>query len=326
MTAGTKNDFKIYDEQFYAGVWEGITQFTNAFNAASGNAIRLVAQDLKGDYAKQAFFKRITSAIARRDITSTSTVNSLPLVQGELISVKINRRFGPVEDTKDAFRKIATDPQEFSLILGQMFGAEKAQDMLNTGLLAAAAAIEGQAALNYDVTGLTDKTLSTLYLVKALAKMGDAAERVKAWGMHSKPYFDLVGEQIGAKIVNVADRVVYGGTPATLNRPVVITDSPALTDANGSATDTYNVLGLVEDGIVVTESEQQEISAQEKLGGENITIIVQGEYAYNVGVKGFAWNTNSGVNPTDAALATTSNWIKAVTDNKDLAGVRLLCQ
>jgi len=31
---------------------------------------------------------------------------------------------------------------------------------------------------------------------------------------------------------------VYGAVPATLGRPVIVTDAPGLTDANGSATDT----------------------------------------------------------------------------------------
>ena len=145
--------------------------------------------------------------------------------------------------------------------------------------------------------------------------------------MHSKAYFDLVKEQISANITNVADRVIYGGTPATLNRPVIISDVPALTDANGSATDTYNTLGLVADGVVISESEQSDIISEIVTGLENLVFRIQGEYAFNVKCKGFKWDvTNGGANPTDTALGTTTNWDKAATDNKDLAGVRIVTQ
>jgi hypothetical protein len=328
MAIGTKSDFKIYHAEFHSGVFEGVAQALEAFNGVSNGAIRMVSNRLRGDYDKESFFKLLTSAINRRDITSTSDVTSGKLEQGEIIGVKVNRRFGPIENTIDSLRKVSKDDAEFSFVLGQQFGALKAQDMLNTGILAVEAAIEGQSTnLNYDATGLSVKTLVTANLHNAMALMGDAFAQLRTWVMHSKPYFDLVGAQVADKMETVAGVVIYGASPATFGRPVIVTDAPALWDANGSATDTYNVLGLVEDAVVVTESEEQEMEAQKVLGKQNITIMMQGEYAFNVKCKGLKWNTSAGgVNPTDAALATTTNWVKEATSYKHLSGVRIKVQ
>lgn len=327
MAIGKASDLKVYNEEFQGGLWEGITQNTSAFNGASLNAIRLVTADKRGDYEKEAFYKSISGLITRRDTTSVSSATDLALSQDELISVKVNRKIGPAAQTLDAFRKIAKDQREMSFILGKMIGEKKAQDLLNTGILAVEAAIQGQTALNLDITGETTKTLTTDALVRGLAKFGDAASRIVAWVMHSKPFFNLIGSQIADKVVNVADKVVYGAVPATLGRPVIVTDAPGLTDANGSAADTYNIMGLVEGAVIVTESEQSDIISEIVTGLENLVFRIQGEYAFNVQIKGFKWDvSNGGPNPLDTALGTTTNWDKAATDDKDLSGVRIVSQ
>lgn len=320
-------DFKIYQAEFQAGVWEGITQAVQAFNGASRNAIRLVTQALEGQYSKEAFFTDVSGLISRRDVTSVATAAGLKLTQDEVISVKVNRKIGPVETTLDAIRKISGSQQEISFMLGRMIGEKKMQDYLNTGILACSAALEGQSAIIYDATGQSTKTMTTAHLVSGLAKFGDMAERIVAWVMHSKVYFDLVQEQIAAKITNVADRVVYGASPATLNRPVIISDIPSLHEANGSATDTYNTLGLVSDACVVTESEQSDIITEIVTGLENLVMRMQGEFAFNLKTRGFKWDiTSGGQNPNDAALGLSTNWDKVATENKDLAGVLINSQ
>lgn len=329
MAIGKASDFKIYDELVYGGMVETINQNLNAFNGASANAIRMIAARLKGDYAKESFYKDISGLISRRDTTSTASVTDLAMTQGEAVSVKLNRKIGPVGQTLDAFRKVAptvSAQEEMSFKLGQMLGAKKVEDMLNTAILSVETAIQGQAALNFTITGGT-KTLSFAALVSGLAKMGDAQGRVVAWVMHSKPFFDLMQAQIADKVYGGYNLTIYNASVATLGRPVIVTDSPALTDANGSATDTYNVLGLVQDAVVVTESEEQTLASDLVTGLANLVFRVQGEYAYNVACKGFAWDTaNGGANPTDATLGTTTNWDKVATSDKDLAGVRIVAE
>lgn len=327
MPITTVSDFKIYNPQFQAGVWEGINQVVDLFNGASRNCLRLTAMDRVGEYTREAFFKNVSDLIARRDPTSTDAVTPLKLTQDETIRVKANRRVGPVDVTLDAIRKIGSDSRQISFVIGRMVGQQKAQNILNTGLLSVNAALSGVADLNLDVTGETVKTLATDALARALSKMGDRAERIVCFVMHSKPYFDLVRGQISDKMVNVADRVIYGAQPATLNRPVLVSDAAVLHSDNGSATDTYPILGLVEGAAILEETEQAEMVVAVKTGYENLIVEMQSEHAFNVGVKGFKWDTvNGGANPTDAALATATNWDKVMADNKDLAGVRIVVQ
>lgn len=319
-------DFKIYPEQYYGGMYESIAQNINAFNGASNNALVLVNENIKGHYEYESFitFKDI---INRRDITSIADAVDQNLSQDEYINVKLNRIIGPVAQTIDSWKKIDEDPETMSFILGQMVAEQKLQDYLNTILLATESAIDNVVELEYDATGESVKTLTHSHLVKGMSKLGDRGERIVAWVMHSKPYWDLVGQAITDKVVNVADTVIYGGSPGTLGRPVIVTDSPALRDDNGSLPVTYNVLGLVAGAGTVKETEPDNVAFDLVTGKQNLVYRYQGEYAFNVGVKGFKWDDSvGGINPTDASLATATNWIKVATDIKDCAGVRIVVQ
>jgi len=62
-------------------------------------------------------------------------------------------------------------------------------------------------------------------------------------------------------------------------------------------------------------------------GLENLARIWQSEYAYNITIKGKKWDiTNGALNPSDAALGTTTNWDTVASDDKNTAGVRLVSQ
>lgn len=325
MAIGKASDFKIYEPEFYGGMAEAIAQAVQAFNGASAGSIRLVARSLKGHYEKESFFKDIDTLISRRDITSVAAATDLAMTQDELVSVKVNRKIGPAAQTLDSWRKLGTSPQEMSFQLGRMVGDRKLRDYLNTAILSVETAIDGVAANKVDKTGASPDTLTHGHLVSAMALLGDHSQRIVAWVMHSKPFHDLIGQAITDKIFGVADVTIFGGGPGSLGKPVIVTDAPALWDLNGSAADTYNVLGLVDGAVTVTESEQEEIVSELVTGLENLVMRVQGEYAFNVGLRGFKWDVaNGGANPDDTALGTTSNWDKVATSDKHIAGVRLM--
>jgi len=75
MSIGTQSDFVIYNAQFWGGVVETLQQNTEAFNAASQNAVRLVTRSILGDYERESFLKSTASLISRRDITATTSVS-----------------------------------------------------------------------------------------------------------------------------------------------------------------------------------------------------------------------------------------------------------
>jgi hypothetical protein len=322
MAIGKASDFVIYPEQFWGGVVETLQQYSDGFNENSRNSLRLVTRALKGDYEKESFLKSTASLITRRDTTSVSSVTDIALQQGEFIGVKVNRKIGPVAQTLDAFKKISVDPGEMSIMLGQQVGKAIAIDYINAAIRCAVAAITTVGALNYDETGSATKTLQHSTLVNALSKFGDASSNVICWVMHSKNYFDLMKQALSDKVFEVAGVTIYQGTVATFNRPTLVIDSNDLLDSVGTATQTYRVLGLVENAVEIAESEERNIVSDIVTGLENLVLRYQGEYAFNVKVKGCQWDvTNGGANPNDTALALGTNWDKIVADNKLMPGV-----
>lgn len=323
MAIGTKNDFKIYDEQYYGGMWESIDQNVNVFNAASGGGIVLVARDIMGDFSKESFIKQL-GMVSRRNPNSTAEVDDLAMTQGELVRVKLNRRLGPVAQTLDSWKKINEDPTVMSYILGQMAGEQKVQEFLNTTILALVAAIGSIPALNPTVTAGT--SLNHSGLVNLYKPFGDQGGNLAAFLMHSHSYYELVGNAIDDDKVDVGGLTIYPASPATYNKPTVVTDSPALVIPAGSEGGGagYRILGLSTDAARIEEdSDAQTVAFQLITGRENLVYRYQGEYAFNIGVKGFAWDTAAGENPTDAALGTAANWKQAYSSIKHLAGTMM---
>jgi hypothetical protein len=309
-------------------VIERLTQASAFFNGASQGALVMNTISRRGDYAYESFLQSIAGLVSRRDTTSVSAAAALDVSMEEFISVKLNRKIGPVDQTLDSFRKVlmsAGGSQEaLSFLMGSQVAKAMEVEMLNTLLRALRAGLANVAAVTHDATGanLTSAGLNT-----GLSKFGDAYANIRAWVMHSKVFFDLVGYQIDPANHgdNIAGVVVQGASPATFGRPVIVTDSPALiTDVGtSSAPDlVYHTLGLVAGAGVAESSEDEYITYDEVTGLENIVARLQGEYAYNLGAKGFKYNLGvGGANPADSVIGTGTNWTKVATSDKDLAGI-----
>lgn len=323
MAIGKASDMIIYQEEFQSGMIEKVTQFLGVFNEGSRGAIRLVPNALKGDYNKNAFFKDIATLVTRRDTTSTAAVTDLAMTQGEQIGVKLNRKIGPVAQTLDAMKKAGLNEESASRVFGELAGIRKMKDMVNAAILAVETAISGTATLVTDVTAIGAGLVTPTHLQSALAPMGDAAGEIICWLGHSKVNSDVVKGLLTSNVTGLTDIVtLQGGIPAYLGRPQIITDAPALVDAGSP--NTYNTLGLTADAVTVEESEVEDFITERVSGAENIFRRWQAEYAFNVSVKGYKWLTATGANPADATLGTNTNWVRIFTDDKLLAGVRLV--
>lgn len=339
MTEGTRESFAgvgrlpegiIYPELVHGGMVETLVQNTDAFNAASRNTIRVVTQRRMGDFHQESFFKNVASLVNRRNV-NTSPANPAVAASAvpvdEFISVKLNRRIGPIDQTYDSLRKLGNNPdlEVLSFLLGAQIAKAMQVEMLDSCLRAVVAAITAQAGLVHD-GDVTSAGLDTADLVDGLSKFGDAASRVTMWVMHSKPYYELVKSQISANIDGVSNFNVASATPVTLNRPVLVTDSAALIDSSVSPTQ-YVTLGLVENSVTAEDSEEEMMYTDVITGKENLVTRLQGEYAYNLGCRGVKWDvTNGGVNPNDAALGTGTNWDSVMDNIKDLPGVAIRSQ
>ena len=312
----------IYPELLHGGMVEALVQNTDAFNAASGNTIRLVTARRRGDFAQESFIKNVANIVSRRGVAGSpenASVTSNPVPMDEFVSVKLNRRIGPIDQTLDSFRKLGDNVnlEVLNLKLGGQIAKAIQIEQLDAGLIALVAAISVQASLIETESPLP--TLDTNRLVDGLANFGDAGSRIKLWVMHSKPFYDLVKDQIALNIDGIFNFNIANAAPVTLNRPVLVVDSAAL--INGSV---YTTLGLAEDAVVLEDSEEESMFGDLITGKDNLVVRLQGEFAYNCKVKGSAWDVaNGGVNPDNTALGTGSNWDSVMDNVKDLAGVAI---
>lgn len=326
MAIGKASDFIIYQNYLQSRISELLSQNGQVFGAATRGAIRLMTAAQRGDYEQQSFFSNVSGLITRRDNTSTATVTDLPLLMNELISVKLSRKIGPVAQTRDAFKKLTGrfSSAEFTDIIAEQAANAMQIEMLNTAVAGTVAALKNQAASYYTEGSLG--TISTQTLVNAMAKMGDRSSRIVAWVMHSKVFFNLLLNQIAANITGISNFNISEANAASLGKPIIVTDSASLTaNLNSPDITNYYTLGLVENGVVVENSEEEEVVVQDVTGGETLSVRIQGEFAYNLGVRGFKWDTsNGGINPTASALTTGSNWDLAYSDVKERAGVLIM--
>lgn len=326
MATGKASDFTVYDDLFNGAFIERQTQNIAAMMGGSNGAISITANYLKGDYKKESFTKKIASLVTRRDVTSVSAPGDIAVTQGELVAPKCHRKIGPVSQTESAWRQIGDTPEKLSMVVGYQAADDVLAEQLNTALGGVVGALYHMgSAVTYDGT-LTNPsaTLTHAMLAQGLAKFGDSSSRIVAWVMHSKQYFDLIGQAITDKITNVADVTIVTGSVAALGKPVIVTDSSSLINTTATP-DSYVCLGLTQEAIQITNSELPRVVSDVVTGLENLVGRFQGEYAYNIGLKGYTWDTSSGgANPTAAAVATGVNWDPVFTSHKDGVGVRII--
>ena len=326
MAITTSADWKVYQDEFQASYAERVAQSLNILLARGNGAIQIEDANVPGQYIKKAFFKMPASLVTRRIVTgtgSTSAVTPVTVSQGENASVRLSRKIGPVDVTFDSLRKTGITPDTFSMYLGQMMAEARMQKMLNDSLLACKAAVNKTATL-LDVSALTVKTVNRARLSSVMNKLGDSREEIVAWVTHSKSYGDLVTEAItptaGAESI-IQGVALYGAAPASMGRPVFVTDSSALTD--DVTVDKYYTLGLTAGAIqIVVDGQLAAPVIQEVTGIENLCLRVQAEADWFVGIKGYAYDyATGGANPDDTALGTSTNWDLAASSVKLSAGV-----
>lgn len=316
------SDLAVYSEYAYSAMTEVLTQQVELFNAATEGAIILAPAALQGDYSDIAFWQKISGLVRRRNSYGSGAVSEKVLKHIVDTMVKIGAGTPPVRLDPGQFRWIQLNPEVAGAALGQQLAIDTLADMLNIAIGATYAALANEASNVYDATGLTSKVASFLYLNSTQAKMGDQAQQIAAWVMHSTPLFSLYANAL----TNAQQLFVYGNVNVRRDpwgRVIVTTDSPNLLTFSSPNT-TYHTLGLVRGGLIVQQNNDFDANEQTINGDENIKRTYQAEWSYNLGVKGFAWDkSNGGKSPNDAAILTGTNWDKYATSAKDLAGVVL---
>lgn len=328
MAIGSQSNMVVYQDQFYTGFVESVQSNLDVFNAAGFNTISLQTLFHRGQQKEKAFFLK-SNGIYHRDPTSVASRTPISMSADDVKSIKV-KKGDYYSFTLDSVQDQGMTPEEMVFNIGRASAENITEQWRESAISALVGAYQlaalqpaGAKELVYDAT---DGTLETADLIAAMPLFGDKTMKIKCWVMHSKVYWDLVGNQAASTTADgVADMVVMGGTPATLGKPVIVVDSPALINLNGSATDTYNTFGLVEGAVTIEESVLPNVLIEDKTGLDNIVRAVQAEWSYTVGLKGISYESAT-KNPQDSDLLTSSNWAAVFTSKKDLPGIMIESQ
>jgi hypothetical protein len=318
------DDFEVFTDFTYTTATEILQQQLDMFNAATNGALILQPGNNRGDFVDKTMYAKIADLVRRRNVYGNGSISDKELEMLLNTSVKVAAGTPPVRLDPAWWRWIGENPDQAGVVYGTQLAVDMAADMLNTAIRAAVAAmVNDEAVIENDVSATGDGTADFKGLLGAAAKFGDQAQKIRCWVAHSKVMFDIWGTAIDN------DNALF--TFGTINvrtdgfgRPIVVTDSPSL--VNTSATpDEYYTLGLTAGAVVVEQNDDFDQNTDTRNGFENIRRTIQSEWSYNLSVKGYAWDKDSGGHsPNDAAIGSSGSWDRFVTSDKDLPGVILL--
>ena len=312
------SQMQVFNEYIMPATIETLAQMIDKFNAASNGAIRLTTTGFDGDFLQQSFFAAIHSAQRRVDrYASQASATATDLTQLQANGVKVAGGFGPIRFEPSQLTWLQKPTTEGIEVASRNFAEALLADQLNTAIAALCAAIANQgAATTNDVSASAGITYGAMNTAHAL--FGDSSQAIVADVMNGTAYHKLISQNItNAGQLFVAQNVQVVDI---LGRPVIVTDAPSLY-VSGTP-NKLRVLGLVDGAAVVYDGGDVISNIQTNNGQTRIETTMQVDYTFGVALKGYSWDVaNGGKSPTDAELATGSNWDKVATSIKHTAGV-----
>lgn len=245
-----------------------------------------------------------------------ATASPTDLTQVKHSSIKIAGGFGPIRFEPSQLTWLSKPTAEGVEVASRNFAEAMMADQLNTAIAALVAAISNNADVTNDVSATGG--LSYVAMNEAHGKFGDHSGNLVAQVMNGMAYHKLIGLNLtNAQQIFQSQNVLVVDI---LGKPVVVTDAPAL-----SVTGTpnkLNVLSLAEGAATVFDGSDVISNIETTNGQTRIETTLQVDYSFGLGLKGYTWDeANGGKSPTDAEIATGSNWDKTATSNKHTAGV-----
>lgn len=314
------SDMKVFSQYLMGTTVETLSQDIEKFNQASGGTIVLNTGGFDGDFMQETFFKGIHTAQRRVDRYANNDAQAaVTLTQGQINAVKIAGGFGPVVFEPSQMTWIQKSPEVALEVISRNMSEAIMSDMINTAIAALVGAIGNEAAAVNDVSATGG--INQINLNNAHAKFGDRSSAIIANVMTGAVYHKLIGQNLA----NVQHLFQAGGVTVVniLGKTVVVTDAPALYKT-GSPNKDF-VLCLTAGAAVVSDAGNLITNIETNNGKKRIETTYQADYDYSLGLKGYAWDMATGGKcPTDAKLATGTNWDKVVASIKDTAGVLLI--
>lgn len=311
------SQMQVFNEYIMPATIETLGQMVDKFNQASAGAIRLTTEGFDGDFLQESFFASIHAAQRRVDrYAAQASASATDLTQLKHSSVKVAGGFGPIRYEPSQMTWLNKPTTEGIEVASRNFAEALLKDQLNTAIAALVAAISNQAAATNDVSATAG--INYVSLNGAHAKFGDRSGDLVAQVMTGAVYHKL----IGANLTNAAQLFQAQSVRVVdiLGKAVIVTDAPGLYLAGTPNKDF--VLSLAPDAAIVSDAGDLISNIETSNGQTRIETTMQIDYSFGLGLKGYTWDeANGGKSPTDAEIATGSNWDRVATDIKHTAGV-----
>lgn len=311
------SQMQVFNQYVMPATIETLGQMIEKFNAASNGTILLNTNAVDGDFLQESFFQSIHAAQRRVDrYAAQASASATDLTQLKNSSVKIGGGFGPIRFEPSQLTWLNKPTTEGIEVASRNFAEALLADQLNTAIAALCAAISNQATATNDVSATLGISYSAMN--DAHAKFGDSSSSLIAQVMNGTAYHKL----IGANLTNTPQLFQAQNVLVVdiLGKPVVVTDAPALYVAG--TPNKLRVLSLASGAAVVSNSADVISNIETSNGQTRIETTMQVDYSFVLGLKGYTWDTtNGGKSPTDAEIATGSNWDLTATNIKHTAGV-----
>ena len=314
---------QVFNDYIMKATIETLDQYLEAFNAASRGAIVLSPDGFTGDFLQESFFQTLAAAQRRVDrYAANGAAPITDLAELKNSSVKVAGGFGPVRYEPSQMTWLERPTAQGVEVASRAFAEILLKDQLNTAIAALVAAITAQSAAVNDVSatmGISQAALNNTH-----AKFGDASQNLVTQVMQGTTYHKLIGQAL-----TNSEQLFHAGNVRVidiLGKVSVVTDAPALMQAGVDPTPNKEIiLSLVQGAALVHDGRDLISNVQTSNGKERIETTLQVDYTFGVGLKGYTWDqTAGGKSPTDAELATGTNWDKTATSIKHTAGVALI--
>ncbi len=297
--------------------------------------------ELGGDFMENPRYGQISAGFEIADVAGTLTTSA-----SATTTTALNERMVVLHRMlfhsffESTTRRGSVGPEGYSAEVGRQFAIKAAQRML-TDIYNAALASAAPAALDHehDVYNVaTPVTLSTIVIQNGKFKMTDHMETLDIGVVNSKQWNDLRIDLISNddfRVPNIVGDLVRGQLFKSVMGITFIVDDQIPTVAGSTTSVPRKQRGLFlrsrqanpngEAPIMLSFQRPLIIHEQHVLGQQSREDQMQAELAFALGFRGSQWDsTNGGVNPSDAALALSTNWDESNDDDEQHGIVSVL--
>lgn len=277
----------IFQQKLVGTTSQLIAENLNMFNAASGGALVLGNGQVVGDTVEELNWGLIAGLVNDREAYAPAGTAANLKVMARLLSNSINldAKVGPFVITSGMMDKINTAVNQATAEFATQASQAIIQRYVDSSVGALVAAIGTAGAsdavftqkANVGSAGAFVPTLSDF--ARAAGLFGDAVNMLNTWFLTGAQWSNLIAEQV---IPNAEKLFVIGNINImgdALGRRFVVSDVGALTTANA-------ILGCVPAAATITTTGLK-MAAGQTLGNENLEDIIQGEFSYNLALKGY---------------------------------------